>query len=99
MFHQKAMSTFAKSHTTFSESLKRGLKNLKRNTLPLKFIILNNATRDIQILRKENLTLSKMFNQKAMSTLGKSHTIFPESLKGGLKDFKSNTLKIRFTIL
>ena len=36
--------------------------------------------------KKENLTLSKEFNRKAMSTLAKSHTTFAESLKRGLKD-------------
>ena len=40
MFNQKAMSTREKSHTTFPESLKRGLKDLMRNTLPFRINII-----------------------------------------------------------
>ena len=40
----KSMSTLAKSHTTFPESLKSCLKDLKRNTLPLRLTMFNNAT-------------------------------------------------------
>ena len=48
---------------------------------------------------KKKVTTSKVFNQKAKSALAKWHTTLPESLKGGLKDFQSRTLPIRFSIL
>ena len=57
IFSQRAMSIPAKLHTTFQESMKRALKDLERNTLPLRFIRLNDAKLNIWILKKENLTL------------------------------------------
>ena len=88
MFDQKAMSTLAKSHTTYSESLKRGWKDLKRNTLPLRLIMFNNAINMeyVDIRKEKRLTAARMFNQTAMSTLAKSHTTNSESLKRGWKD-------------
>ena len=49
--------------------------------------------------KKKSLHLARMFNQNDISTLAKSHTIFQEFLKRGLRDLKRNTLPLRFTDL
>ena len=73
------------------------MKDFQSNTLPLGLTMLNNAILNMWE-KKIKLTVARMLNQKAMSTLAKLHTTFPESLKMGLKDLKRNTLPFRFSI-